>query len=162
MASLIKETDLPGIGKKFAVTPKTGGEIIVIVHDDGMREIYRYDDNDQAEHIISLNDDEARKIAGVLGGIAYTPKALETMELSLNDLAIEWYKLKPDTPIHGKSIGEISVRKNTGASVIAIIGKDGHSTVNPGPEIRMNPGDTIVLAGTREQIKAFKAFVSTP
>ncbi|MDR1206652.1 MAG: cation:proton antiporter regulatory subunit [Peptococcaceae bacterium] len=162
MKNLVKETDLPGIGKKFAVTPITGGEIILIVHDNGLREIYRYDADDNAKHIITLNDSEARKIAGILGGMAYTPKALENMELSLSDLTIEWHKPEPNAPIYGKTIGDLGVRKNTGVNIIAIIGQDGRSTVNPGPDSSMNPGDTIVLAGTREQIKAFKTFVSAP
>jgi TrkA domain protein len=154
--NLIKETNLPGIGKKFAVTPIAGGEIILIVHDNGTREIYRYGADDNAEHIISFNDGEARKIAGILGGMAYAPKALENMELSLSDLTIEWHKPEPDAPIYGKTIGDLGVRKNTGVHIIAIIDKDGRSTVNPGPDSSMNPGDTIVLAGTRDQIRAFK------
>jgi TrkA domain protein len=162
MKSFIKETDLPGVGKKFAVTPKAGGEVVVIVHNGGTREIYRYDKNDNAEHIVSLNDSEARKIAGILGGMAYAPTALDTAEMFLNDLMIEWYKPDADSPIYGKTIGDMGVRKNTGVNIIAIIDKDGRSTVNPGPESSMNPGDTIVLAGVRGQIKAFRAFVSAP
>jgi TrkA domain protein len=162
MESFIRESDLPGIGKKFAVTPKAGGEVILVVHDDGMREIYRYDAHDNAEHVVSFNDSEARKIAGILGGMVYAPKALETIEFSLSDLSIEWHKPEPNAPILGKTIGELGVRKNTGVNIIAIICKDGRSTISPGPESGVNLGDTIVLAGTRDQIKAFKNFVSTP
>jgi TrkA domain protein len=157
---LIKETDLPGIGKKFAVTPKKGGEIIIIVHDDGMREIYQYDEDDDARHIISFDDNEARKIGGILGGMAYTPRALETMQMSLSDLTIDWHKIAADAFIFGKTIGDLGIRKNTGVSIIAIIGKDGRSIVNPGPESALDTGDTLVLAGTREQIKSFKVFAS--
>ncbi|MDR0434689.1 MAG: cation:proton antiporter regulatory subunit [Gracilibacteraceae bacterium] len=156
----IKETDLPGIGRKFSITPANGGKIIIIVHDDGVREIYRYDETDadsEVEHIVSFDDPEARKIAGILGGLAYTPKALENMRVDLKGLAIDWYKLSPPAPFIGASIGELGIRKNIGVSIIGIIRTDGESVVSPGPDAVLKDGDTIVMAGTREQINAFHA-----
>ena len=158
----IKETDLPGVGKKFMIAPKDGGNIIIIVHDDGMREVYRIDEDaeDDVEHIMSLDDDEARKVAGILGGLAYAPKALEAMRVDLKELTIDWHKLREcELTDESKSIGELHVRKNTGVSIIAIIKKDRNSIVNPGPEAHIHVGDTIVLAGTREQINAFHRFI---
>ncbi|MDR1961537.1 MAG: cation:proton antiporter regulatory subunit [Gracilibacteraceae bacterium] len=156
----IKETDLPGIGRKFSASPADGGKIIIIVHDDGVREIYRHDGNDadgEVEHIVSFDDAEARKIAGILGGLAYTPKAMENMRVDLKGLAIDWYKLITPAPFIGSSIGALGIRKNIGVSIIGIIRKDGGSLVNPGPEAVLRDGDTIVMAGTREQINAFHA-----
>ncbi|MDR1604423.1 MAG: cation:proton antiporter regulatory subunit [Gracilibacteraceae bacterium] len=156
----IKETDLPGIGHKFSVSPAGGGKIIIIVHDDGVREIYRYDENtadSEVEHIISLDDAEARKVAGILGGLTYTPKALETMRVDLKGLAIDWYKLAAPAPFIDASIGALGIRKNIGVSIIGIIRRDGGSLINPGPDAVLQDGDTIVMAGTREQINAFHA-----
>jgi len=157
----IKETDLPGVGKKFVIAPKDGGKIIIIVHDDGLREIYHINEDaeDEVEHIISVDDAEARKIAGILGGLVYTPKAVETMRVDLKELTIDWHKLGACELTASKSIGELHVRKNTGVSIIGIIKKDRHSIVNPGPETHIHVGDTIVLAGTREQIMAFHKFI---
>ncbi|MDR1070776.1 MAG: cation:proton antiporter regulatory subunit [Gracilibacteraceae bacterium] len=156
----IKETDLPGIGRKFSASPASGGKIIIIVHDDGVREIYRYDDSDadsEVEHIVSFDDSEARKIAGILGGLAYTPKALDNARVDLKGLAIDWYKLTAPAPFIGSSIGALGIRKNIGVSIIGIIRHDGGSLVNPGPEAVLQDGDTVVMAGTREQINAFHA-----
>jgi TrkA domain protein len=156
----IKETDLPGIGRKFSVAPANGGKIIIIVHDDGVREIYRYDEKDadsEVEYIVSFDDAEARKIAGILGGLAYTPKALENMRVDLKGLAIDWYKLSAPAPFVGASIGALGIRQNIGVSIIGLIRRDGGSLVNPGPEAVLQDGDTIVMAGTREQINAFHA-----
>lgn len=158
---LIKETDLPGIGKKFSVAAKDGSHIIIIVHDDGMRELYRYDETQdtEVEHIISLDDNEARKIAGILGGMTYVPRALESMKINLKELTIDWHKLG-ECQISQKSIGELGVRKNNGVSIIAIIQAQGENIVNPGPEVILCPGDTIVMAGTREQIRSFHKLIS--
>ena len=157
----IKETDLPGIGKKFSVAAKDGGHIIIIVHDDGVREIYRYDEtqDSEVEHIISLDDHEARKIAGILGGMTYVPKALESMKVDLKELTLDWHRLGECQLTCKKSIGELGVRQTTGVSIIAIIKAQGENIVNPGPEVVLYPGDTIVLAGTREQIRNFHTLI---
>ena len=157
----IKETDLPGVGKKFKIASKDGDEIIIIVHDDGVREIYHINEDsaDDVEYIISFDDNEARKVAGILGGLSYTPKAVEAMRVDLKELTIDWHKFGKNEISDSKSIGDLQVRKNTGVSIIAIIKKDRQSIVNPGPEVLIQVGDTLVLAGTREQIKAFHKFI---
>jgi CPA2 family monovalent cation:H+ antiporter-2 len=53
----------------------------------------------------------------------------------------------------GKPIGELEVRKLTGGTIVAI-GRDGETEVNPGPDFRLRPGDTVVLLGSADQIDA--------
>ncbi|MCL1790439.1 MAG: potassium:proton antiporter [Peptococcaceae bacterium] len=154
---LIKETDLPGIGKKFSITAKDGTQIIIVVHDDGLREIYHYDmedEDNEVDHIISLDDYEARRVAGILGGMTYAPRALESMKINLKELTIDWHKMEEST-ICDKSIGDLGLRKNFGVSVIAIIKAHGGNIINPGPDDLICRKDTVVLAGTREQIRNF-------
>lgn len=69
----IKESDLPGIGKKFEIEMRNHEKMTIVVHDDGRREIYRFDDEDPDEIVtnISLDDSEARQIAAILGGMVY-------------------------------------------------------------------------------------------
>lgn len=155
--SLIKETDLPGIGKKFEVNTRSGDKLVIVVHDDGRREIHHFDNDDPDESIsmVTLDDTEARRISGIIGGLAYVPKALESMEVAFDNMVFEWYKVECSAKAIGKTIGELHIRKKTGAMIIAIIKKDTR-IINPGPEQVINEGATLVVIGERKQVKACK------
>jgi TrkA domain protein len=151
----IKESDLPGIGKKFEFLTKNQEKMTVIIHDDGRREIYRMDENDPDEIIscISLNDNEARQVAAILGGIVYKPQALESIEMAFNDLIIEWYKVEKLAKAVGRTLGELDVRQNFDVTVIAIIKKNQEKLLNPGADSIIEEGDTLVLSGERKSLK---------
>jgi len=128
----------------------------VVIHDDGRRELYRYDQEEsESKCVMTLSDEESRQVAGIIGGLSYKPKALETIEVALDDLSIEWIKVSKDSPSLGKSIGELEVRKRTGASIIAAI-EEGDSIINPGPDYVMHADTTMVVAGKRNHIKLIK------
>ncbi|MCP3738202.1 cation:proton antiporter regulatory subunit [Rossellomorea sp. BNER] len=150
----IRESELPGIGYKYEIITKDNDKIAVVIHDDGRREIYHFDeDHEECVANITFNDGEARKVAAILGGMVYQPKALESLEIALNDLVIEWYKIDQTTPCVTKSIGEIGIRQKFGVNVIAVLKKNGESDLNPGPDKILQVGDTIVISGVRKDIK---------
>jgi TrkA domain protein len=88
--------------------------------------------------------------------VTYTPKALGSVNITLEDLVIEWYRVAPGSHAIGQTIGQLQVRQTTGASIIAIIEKDGRKRINPGPEQPLNEDTTVVVAGERQQVQAFK------
>lgn len=158
----IRETDLPGIGRKFVIDTRSGDKLCVVIHDDGRRELYHYhhDDPDDSISMITLDDTEARQIAGIIGGMTYQPKALETVEVEIEDLTIEWYRVDPKSKVIGKSIGELEIRKHTGANIIAVIEKDQKQHVNPGPDFRIKADSTLIVSGERHQVRALKQLIS--
>ncbi|PDO09661.1 MAG: potassium:proton antiporter [Candidatus Reconcilbacillus cellulovorans] len=155
--STIKESDLPGIGRKYQIDTRAGDRIVVVIHDDGRREIYHFvqEDPDECLSQVTLEDDEARQIAAIIGGMTYKPKALETIEISLDDLVIEWCKIEPNFYCINKTIADLQIRQKTGATVLALVEKH-RQKINPGPDDRLLPEMTVVVAGERKQIRSFK------
>lgn len=156
----IREADLPGIGRKFQADLRSGERVVVVVHDDGRRELFLFEDAspDRKPAVLGLEDAEARQLAGILGGMAYAPRALEGVEVALGGLVVEWYRIQPDSPAAGRTIGELAIRQAFGATVVAVSGRGpaGEQIVNPGPEVVIDPGATLVVVGKRHQMQLLK------
>ncbi len=154
----IRESVLPGIGMKYQMDTASGDRVVIVIHDDGRREMYHfsYEDYDQSISMVTLEDQEARQLAALVGGMVYKPRQLESVEMAFDDLTIEWYRIEPHYGCVGHSIGELDIRQNSGASVIALIDKKAGKQVNPGPDSILNAEATVVAVGERQQQKRFK------
>jgi TrkA domain protein len=153
----IREHDLPGVGKKFAIQTSEGDRMTVIIHNSGVREIYHFKKGeDYPFHAIRLTDAEARKMGAVLGGAYFQPLVAESMDMVMEQLSIEWLKVEEGSPLAGKTIQESAIRRETGASVIAIL-RDGRAYPNPQPGDRIEQGDTLMAIGDRQQVERFSA-----
>lgn len=151
-----KETDLPGIGKKFSIITAKGDKVAVVIHLTGKREIFYFEEGDFDDPVcdIVLNEEEANQLGSVLMGAYFKPEQEKMKEVLLHNLAIEWVKVTEDSPLANKSIAQSQIRKKTGVTIISIIRGD-KSIINPLPDEIIYPGDELVLVGTREQIEHF-------
>jgi CPA2 family monovalent cation:H+ antiporter-2 len=61
----------------------------------------------------------------------------------------------------GRTIGDLSVRSRTGASILAVV--RGEKVIpNPGAELRLEVGDAVGIVGTPEQRTAFREMMREP
>lgn len=68
--------------------------------------------------------------------------------------ALQWERLKPESPLANKAIAESGIRKKTGASVVGVV-RDGKLNSNPDAAFVLMPDDLIALIGNEEQRAAF-------
>ena len=151
----IHEIELPGIGKKYEIITKSTDKVVIIIHDDGRRDIYYFDQEDYEEAIASttFDDTESRQIAAIIGGMTYAPKALETIEMAFDDLVIEWSKVEPGALAVNQTIGNLNIRQSYEVNIVAIIKRNQKKIHTPGPETLLEVGDTVIVSGQRHQVK---------
>jgi TrkA domain protein len=151
----VREHDLPGVGKKYAITTNEGDRMTVIIHNTGHREIYHFKRGEDYPYFaVRLQDPEARKLGAILGGAYFQPPVAESMDMILEQLSIEWLKVEADSALVGQTIEGAAIRQQTGASVMAVL-RDGKAIPNPQPSEHIAPGDTLMVIGNREQVSRF-------
>lgn len=160
--STFRESDLPGIGRKFQINARSGDKLVIVIHDDGRREMHHFDYNDPDESIsmVTLDDSEARRIGAILGGMVYMPKGLLSVDVAFEEMVIDWFKVEPDAKAIGKTIGDLRIRRKTGATIIAVIKKDHTKVINPGPDQIIYAGSILVILGERGPVKNCKHLIT--
>lgn len=150
-----KETDLPGIGKKYILQLANGQDVAIIIHLSGKREIFYFDDpDDDPQFHFVMNEEEAQLLGSVLLGSYFKPEQEKQKELLMGKLSIEWVTIEKSCSLVGKSILQSEIRKLTGVTIIAII-RNKESIINPLPDELIKEKDVLVVVGNREQTKLF-------
>lgn len=150
----IEETALPGVGRRLDFIADDGSRVGVIHHRTGRRELFVCAAADPDAAVISLNlsDADTHALSDALGGSTVTER-LHDLQQQIEGLAIDWLTVESDMPYAGKTIGDARIRTRTGVSVVAVIrGDEPHPA--PAPDFMIEPGDTLVVVGTTEGIKA--------
>jgi TrkA domain protein len=159
--SFFSESNLPGIGKKINCTTHSKEKITLIIHHDGKRELYIMDNGGTPVAGISLLDEEARRIGAFLSGAKYTPRSVKNLESALEGIKIDWIRLQKGSPIIGKQLGVLNIRKKTKVSIAAVLNDD-QFIPNPSPEYIFKEGDTCVVMGEPEKFKDFLKLIRNP
>jgi len=163
---IIKEAELPGLGKKYLAQLESGDRLAVVIYDEGGRELFYFTPGEEEPACsVTLTDQEARQIGSIIGGAFYQPKVLEKLEAAVAELHIEWLKISPNAAIVGKSIGELALRKKHGVTVLAVIeetekGKKRTAAISPGPGYIFTPGQTVIVAGRRAALEEFERMMA--
>ncbi|NDJ60990.1 MAG: portal protein [Chloroflexi bacterium] len=77
--------------------------------------------------------------------------ATQLMELS-------WVDLPEHNGAAGKSIKDLQIRQQTGASIVGIV-REGAVITNPGAESRLQSGDVIAVLGDRQQVEEVRSLL---
>jgi TrkA domain protein len=149
----IQETALPGVGLRHDFTTKAGRQLGVVTHRTGRRDllVYDRDDPDRCQEVIQLTDDEADALAELLGAARLVEHLARLQQVE--GLAIDWLEIRAGSPYDGGTIGDTQARSRTGVSIVAILRGD-RAIPAPSPQERLAAGDTLVVVGTAQGVKA--------
>lgn len=152
----VYESDLPGVGKKHEVDLGDGSRLVVVTHNTGRREVYRRADADaDSEKLVELTNEEARTVGTILEGAYFQPvRSAEISTMLGPGVSLDWIDVEADSALVGSTLVEADVRAETGVNVLAV--QRGEETIaNPGPDTRIEAGDTLVVLGPREACRTF-------
>lgn len=150
----LREAHLPGVGRKYTLTLKQSGKLVLIVYNSGQREVFWIEPGEDDPALgIKLTEEEAREIAFILGGVRYQPLPADKVNFLLHEVVMEWLPVSEGCDMDGKTLAELELRRRTGVSVIAIL-REGKTIPSPDPyKEHIRAGDTLVAVGTRTQIE---------
>jgi CPA2 family monovalent cation:H+ antiporter-2 len=115
----------------------------------GAGEVQRFSDGVRRERYAPISEPSRE---GPLEGLRRASSMIET----------DWVDLPHDSPLAGRTIGELRIRPRTGASIVAVV-RGGEVFTNPGADFAFAPGDAVSVLGVPDQRAAFLAMVdATP
>jgi TrkA domain protein len=150
----IRETTLPGVGLRHDFTISAGRQLGVVSYRSGRRELLLYDpdDPDACREVIRLIPEEADALADLLG-VARLGGRLAELQQQLAGLAISWLTIRDGSPYARGTIADTQARSRTGVSIVAVL-REQTASPAPTPDFGFQPGDTAVVIGTPEGVKA--------
>ncbi|WP_424001976.1 potassium channel family protein [Haloarcula salina] len=99
-----------------------------------------------ADYVLSLSTVSGRMLASTI---------LEDEDVISMDQQVEIIRVSADG-LGGTSLGEADIRSRTGCTVIAIE-RNGTVLTNLGPDVRIQSGDKLVIAGTDDGVNRFQS-----
>ncbi|MFN4069993.1 MAG: cation:proton antiporter regulatory subunit [Thermus caldifontis] len=151
----VEEAVLPGVGRKFTITVQSGDRLVIVVHHSGKRELQYFEAGeyeDEPTMALDLTDEEARELGAILAGVLFHPEAVGDTQSKLGQKVIEWIKVLPGSKLAGKRLAELTLPP--GAHLLAVDRPGAPLIPNPSPEVVLEVGDTLVVAGSREAVEA--------
>lgn len=150
----IQETALPGVGLRQEFTTSAGRQLGVVSYRTGRRELLLYDpdDPDACREVIRLIPEEADALADLLG-VARLGGRLAELQQQLAGLAISWLTIRDGSPYARGTIADTEARSRTRVSIVAVL-REQTAFPAPTPDFGFQPGDTAVVIGTPEGVKA--------
>jgi CPA2 family monovalent cation:H+ antiporter-2 len=87
----------------------------------------------------------------MLRGISLEQEKIGRIAALFAGATVDNIQIQPESPAAGKTLRELDIRKNTGATVIAVA-RNGEASTNPGPEFTLQTDDIVVLLGAHADL----------
>jgi K+:H+ antiporter len=87
----------------------------------------------------------------MLRGVSLDQENLGRVAALLAGATVDHIQIEPGSPAEGKTLRDLDIRKNSGASVIAIA-RNGEALTNPAPDFMLEGDDIIVLIGAHRDL----------
>jgi voltage-gated potassium channel len=113
-----------------------------------------------ANHVISPVTTGGIRMASAL----LRPSVVSFLDVTMTghdiDLRLEEAQVPPTSSLVGKTLAEAQIPRRTGLTVLAIRPGDqpGAYAYNPGPDVRLQSGDVMIVLGRREQVVRLKDY----
>ncbi len=87
----------------------------------------------------------------MLRGVSLDQEKLGRVAALLAGATVDNFQIEPGAPAAGRTLKELDIRKNSGASVIAIA-RNGEAITNPGPDLVLQIDDIVILIGAHREL----------
>ena len=87
----------------------------------------------------------------MLRGLSLDQEKLERIAALFAGATVDNIQIQPESPAVGKTLRELDIRKNSGATVLAIA-RNGEAVTNPGPDFKIEPDDIMVILGAHRDL----------
>ena len=87
----------------------------------------------------------------MLRGVSLDQENLGRVAALLADATVDHIQIEPSSVATGKTLRDLDIRKNSGASVIAIA-RNGKAITNPAPDFIIEEDDIVVLIGAHREL----------
>ena len=155
----VYETELPGVGVRYTLRFDSGGELVVLAHNDGNREVFwRKGGTSDSTRLFELDEDDARKLSDVLEGTYFQPVE-EGLEDVFENARIRWIHVAPESPLAGRTVGEAGIRSRTGVTILGIR-RDERIIPDVDADTLIEPGDVLVGVGSEESHADLRSMLS--
>jgi len=115
-----------------------------------------------ATHVVSPEISGGVRMASML----LRPTVMSFLEVATRStdqsLRIEQIPVREGDRLAGRTLAEARIPQKTGLIVIALRhgGDGGEFAFNPGPDARIEPGDEVIVLGTRDQVSELETYLS--
>ncbi len=117
--------------------------------------------NIPASEIIKYEDAVRHDLYEPLYRINKEYKEMADLKKAVNLLDLNWIDLNTKSPINGKSIKQLDIRKRTGISIVGIVNSNNNINSNPDSSYRFKKGDRLAVMGNQEQLASFQNMCET-